>query len=359
MTQRPQTPFSSLTVLAAALDLPDATTAPEWIHILPCVKGIVPTFDGRGPYVVTNAEQVIANSMAEPRGIPIDENHSTNIAAPQGREAPARGWITAMEARDDGIWGRAEWTKAGQELVTDKAYRAISPVMILNADAKTLARISVVSLVNKPNLRGLTALHQETPMNWAKIAKALGLAETATEDEILAAIAAMKSEDKAEPAELQSALTEIGVALGVTGADPASIVAAAKVKGSAKPAEIAALQAELVTVTTKLTALQSDGAKSKATAFIDGEITKGRVGVKPLREHYISMHMEDAARVEKEIGALPILGIGGQISSQPPAAGGEITSLNAEQTQVADQLGIPHEKFLASLKADAAKKDAN
>jgi phage I-like protein len=344
-----------LTVLAAALDLPDVAGAPEWIHILPCASGTIQTFDGRGPYVVTNAEQVIANSLADPRGIPIDVNHSINIAAPEGREAPARGWITAMEAREDGIWGKAEWTNEGQGLVADKAYRAISPVMILQADAKTLSRISVVSLVNKPNLRGLTALHQEQPMNWASIAKALGLAETATEEECLAAIAGLKKKETGEPAALQSALTEIGAALGVAGGDAVAILAAAKGAKTTDGA-VVAMQAELVKVTGQLTSLQSEGAKSKATTFVDGEIAKGRVGVKPLREHYISMHMEDAGRVEKELGALPILGNSGQITAQPPTTGGEITSLNAEQRQVADALGITHEAMLATVKAEQSKE---
>jgi phage I-like protein len=344
-----------LTVLAAALDLPDVAGAPEWIHILPCASGTIQTFDGRGPYVVTNAEQVIANSLADPRGIPIDVNHSINIAAPEGREAPARGWITAMETRADGIWGKAEWTNEGQGLVADKAYRAISPVMILQADEKTLSRISVVSLVNKPNLRGLTALHQEQPMNWASIAKALGLAETATEEECLAAIAGLKKKETGEPAALQSALTEIGAALGVAGGDTAAILAAAK---GAKTTDgvVTALQSEVTTLTNTLNGHVKASKLVAATNFVDNEIKKGRQNVKPLREHYIAMHQEDAARVEKEIGMFAILGGGGQITTQPPTTGGEITSLNAEQRQVADALGITHEAMLATVKAEQSKE---
>lgn len=70
------------------------------------------------------------------------------------------------------------------------------------------------------------------------------------------------------------------------------------------------------------------------------------------------MHAQDAARVEKEISALPILGLTGQLSQLAPGSTSEITALNAEQMQVADQLGIRHEKFLASLQA-YAKKDAD
>jgi phage I-like protein len=96
--------------LAAAQGLPDGPNVPEWVHLRPTAKGAILTFDGRGPYTVLSAEEVIANSLRDPRGIPIDENHSTNLAAPEGREAPVRGWVAQMEARADGIWGRVEWT---------------------------------------------------------------------------------------------------------------------------------------------------------------------------------------------------------------------------------------------------------
>lgn len=341
---------SPLVALAAAMDLPESEGAPEWVHLLPAAKGEIQTYDARGPYRMADIEAVIAASMQSERGMPIDENHATDTAMQNGNGAPARGWIKELQARADGLWGRVEWTKAGAELLADRAYRGISPVFNHLAD-KTITRVLRASLTNKPNLKGLVALNEETAMNLAAIAKALGLGEDADEAAILAAIVKLNKPE--EPA-LQSALSEIGTALGVDGGDPATILAAAKAaKGGS--AAITAMQAELTSVTGQLNAMKADGAKAKATAFVDGAIAQGRVGVKPLRDHYIAMHCEDPARVEKEIGALPALGAGGQISAHPPGNPAEITSLNAEQTQVADQLGIPHDKFLASLQADAKK----
>lgn len=345
MTKRSPIPFVAL---AAAIDLPESEGAPEWVHLLPAAQGEIQTYDSRGPYRLADIEAVIAASMQSERGMPIDENHATDTAMQNGNGAPARGWIKALEARADGLWGRVEWTKAGAELLADRAYRGISPVFNHLAD-KTITRVLRASLTNKPNLKGLVALNTENAMSFAAIAKALGLGDDASEEAIIAAIGKMKSATA-----LQSSLTEIGVALGVDGGDPAAVLAAAKTAKGGVGA-ITALQTELTTVTGKLNALQADGAKAKAIAFVDGAIAQGRVGVKPLRDHYIAMHCEDPARVEKEIGALPALGAGGQISAQPPATGAEITSLNAEQAQVADQLGIPHDKFLASLQADAKK----
>lgn len=340
-----------LVALAAAMDLPESEGAPEWVHLLPSAQGEIQTYDDRGPYKMADIAAVVAASMQSERGMPIDENHATDTAMQNGNGAPARGWIKELQARADGLWGRVEWTKAGAELLADRAYRGISPVFNHLAD-KTITRVLRASLTNKPNLKGLVALNTENAMSFAAIAKRLGLGDDASEEAILAAIDKMKKPD--EPA-LQSALTEIGTVLGVEGGNPAAVLAAARSAKTGTDA-ITALQAELTTVTGKLNTLQADGAKIRATAFVDGAIAQGRVGVKPLRDHYIAMHCEDAARVEKEIGNLPALGSTGQITAQPPATGAEITSLNAEQTQVADQLGIPHDKFLASLQADAKKE---
>ena len=348
MTKRSPTP---LVAQAAAIDLPEGAEVPEWVHLLPAAQGEIQTYDARGPYHLADIEAVIAASMQSERGMPIDENHVIDTAMANGLGAPARGWIKELQSRADGLWGRVEWTKAGRELLADRAYRGISPMFNHLAD-KTITRVLRASLTNKPNLKGLVALNEESAMDLAAIAKAAGLGDDATEEAIIAAIGKLK---KPEDTAMQSAMAEIGVALGVEGGDPAAVLAAAKAAKTGDGA-LAAMQAELASVTTQLTSMKADGAKARATAFVDGEIAKGRVGVKPLRDHYIAMHCEDAARVEKEIGALPALGAGGQISAQPPAQGAELASLNSEQTAVADQLGIPHDKFLASLQADAKKE---
>lgn len=149
-----------LTALCAALPLPPAEpdAAPRYIHLLPA--GEVTTMDGRGPYRVPSAAALIAASLAVGDRLPIDENHSTDIAAPKGAPSPAQGWIIGLQARSDGIWGEVEWNAAGRGLVAEKAYRHISPVIAHRPDG-TVTGILRASLVNRPNLRGLTALHQQ------------------------------------------------------------------------------------------------------------------------------------------------------------------------------------------------------
>lgn len=293
---------------------------------------------------------MIAASFAESDRLPIDENHATDLAAPLGHPAPARGWIVEMQAREDGIWGRVEWTEAGRVMVADRAYRALSPVVI-HDKGKTISRILRASLVNRPNLRGLAALNQETTMTlMERLAELLGLDPAATEDQILAAVSTLNQ----APA-LQSALTEIGTALGVA-ADQTAILAAARAR-SVTTDQVTALQSELTTVASELRTLKETGARAQAEAFVDGEIRKGRVGVKPLRDHYVAMHMADAARVEKEIGALPILGASGTLNSPPPAQQDGQIALNADQLAAARLIGIDPKAYAETLKAEGRTQE--
>lgn len=303
--------------LCAATPLPDSPDAPEWIHLVPSGTEIR-TVDGRGPYHLTDLQAVIARSTGK---LPIDENHSIDLAAPRGEASPARGYIVELQARADGIWGRADWTDTGRAMVADRAYLGISPVLVHDGKNNVLA-IARASLTNRPNLEGLTSLHnQETSMTSA-VAKALGLADDAGEDQILTAIGNLK----APQVSLQSQLGQIGVALGVAAdAAPEAILTAAKAKSAAQPAEITALQSQLTEVTNRLNEITTTTAREKAEAFVDAAIREGRVGVKPVRERYIAMHMQDPEGTAALIAAMPA--IGGELTTTVPQI-----ALQSEQT---------------------------
>jgi phage I-like protein len=332
--------------LASAADLLGGADAPEWVHLLPVLVGNVLTFDGRGPYKITDAQAVIQASLEDPRGLPIDENHATDLAAPDGRPAPARGWIVELQARKDGVWGRVEWTEEGRALVKGRAYRGLSPVLSIDPkDRSTVRRLMRASLVNTPNLKGLTALNQENPMTLqARLAEKLGLKADATEDDIVAACV-----PKTDTA-LQSAITEIGTALGVEGGDAKAIVAAAKLV-KATGTNVVALQTELNTVKAQLETVTQAQKRAASTAFIDGALKAHRAGVNQgNRDELIALHMEQPAVVEKLIGGMPQLGPTGLPLTPPPADGS--VALNAEQLSAAKALGISVEAYTKTLKAD-------
>lgn len=340
----------------------DDASAPEWVHLLPNpADGNVMTGDARGPYKLAPFAEIIKNSFADRDALEIDINHATFLAAPKGGDARAVGWIKEMQAREDGLWGRVEWTTEGAQLVTSKAYRGISPVVLHASETdKRISRLANASLVNRPNLRGLTQLHQqETSMSFMqRLAKLLGLNDDATEEDVAAAVQkAIKPAD--EHVALQSSLTSIGDALGVKGGDAAAVLAAAQsaAGGAASSDEVLALQSEVSSLTTQLNTLTESGARDKATAYVDGEIKRGRAGVKPLRDRYITMHMADEADTVALIEALPVL-TGSGLSVAPPEAKDGIVSLNAEQTAVAGMLGLSTEEFAAQLKTSGQQEAA-
>lgn len=192
-------PSVSPAVLCAAQPLqPSGAGAhvPELVHLLPA--GVIRTRDGRGPFRLADAAAVIARSLpAGGASLPIDENHSIDLATPKGGPSPARGWIVELQARADGVWGRVEWTPEGRALVASRAYRHVSPVIQCDAEGRVL-RILRASVVNIPNLTELAALNasqtsalSETIMDLTKLREALALPADAGEAAILDAIAAL------------------------------------------------------------------------------------------------------------------------------------------------------------------------
>lgn len=345
--------------MMAAQELPvleNEGQVPEWIHLVPA--GRIETFDGRGPYEISDPQAVIEASFAARGDIEIDVNHSTFLAASKGGEAPARGWITEMQARQDGIWGKVRWTKEGARLVAEKAYRRISPVLDLSLeDSKRVVSIRNASLVNRQNLRGLTALNfeKEERMSFLEqLAALLGLDAGASEDQVTAAIKKLKDGGEGTVA-AQSQLLEVATLLGLpAGGD---VVAAVKANSSS-PAQLIALQSTVTDLTTalaaqseELTALKGSNAKDKAEAFIAAEIQRGRFLPPDFREKAIAMHQEDPQGTEKLIAGFPMLNGPNLAHAVPPASDGQI-SMNAEAVQAAKLLGLSTEDYQSVLEEE-------
>ncbi len=147
--------------------------------------------DGRGPYQAPDADALIGLFQREGRKLPVDENHAIDLAASRAiRARRAAGSSSCRPART--VSGAASNGPKGCRLVVGKAYGYLSPVFLHTA-AKPyrVAKLTRVALTNDPNLDFLTALHhyQEEPDMLAQILKALGLPDTTTEEQALAAVA--------------------------------------------------------------------------------------------------------------------------------------------------------------------------
>lgn len=101
---------------------------PEWIEVVPAGK--FSTRDGRGPFVNDDSEAVLrrTDALRMDAGYPIDYDHATDFAAPEGQPAPAAGWMTAFKIENGVILAKVEWTPQGAHAVTNRNWRHVSPV---------------------------------------------------------------------------------------------------------------------------------------------------------------------------------------------------------------------------------------
>lgn len=329
------------------MSLPDGPpgVVPEWLHIIPA--GTFSGVDGRGPFKLTNAAAVIANSMSAGKLV-LDENHSTDLAAPRGEPAPARGWVVELQSRADGIWGRVEWNEDGKHLMATKSYRGISPVFVADKKTGEVIQVQRVSLTNNPNLAQLQTLHhqQETGVDLGKLRKALGLAETADGDAIVAAVERCTAEVTAHAANIAA----IAAAAGATATTAQDLVVQLQAQQSAA-GDVQLMAGKIVALETQLNTMKADASRAAAVAYVDGAIKEGK-NIVNLRDHYIARHMVDAASVEREIGNFVSINAGGLSRTTHAASDDDPT--DTEMT-VAKKMGLDPKALAAHRrKADGA-----
>jgi phage I-like protein len=146
-------------------------------------------------------------------GLLVDFDHGSMDA---GQSSRAAGWITDMALRDDGLYAAVRWSASGRSAVEGGDYRYLSPVFPWadredlgagpdGAARCRLTRIERAGLTNDPGLRGIRAVcrrdstagaasaepaKQQEHAKMKKVLTALGLPDTATEDEAAAALQA-------------------------------------------------------------------------------------------------------------------------------------------------------------------------
>ncbi|WP_424682925.1 phage protease [Frateuria sp. YIM B11624] len=195
------------TALCAALDVAERAAlcfalgdvdaadlaAPQWRELIPApnANGLVQGRDGRW-WRMPNAQAVVDQFDLD---LAVDINHASELKAPKGEEAPAQGWVDALEARNGAVWGRIAWNDDGRQVVAGRKYRFLSPVFKFDPDTRQIFRLTSVALVNDPNfpLALNRAADQENPPVDEAIRKALGLPETATPAEAVTAINALQT----------------------------------------------------------------------------------------------------------------------------------------------------------------------
>lgn len=325
----------------------------KWLKLIPA--GTFSGRDGRGPYNAGDRASLerIADMTRRYVGktdMVVDYEHQTLEAKANGKPAPAAGWISRIEARDDGLYGLVEWTAQAATAIAGKEYRYLSPVYFHRKDG-TVLLLQHVALTNTPNLdlpevSAHSAYHhtQEVPMKL--LLAALGLAEGASEAEALVAVNSLISDRKA-----------IAAAAGLAADVTADVIVSAMKSGSGAPdpskyvpiAMVSAMQADLK-------ALQDQASTDKAEEAVSTAIREGRL-TPAMKDWAIAYHRTDAAGFADFIGKAPVLTASQRAGTPPPQK--KEGELDGHHAQMAAAMGVDPVAYAKTLAEEEAEREAN
>lgn len=292
-------------------------TIPEWVQLTPAGPDIRGR-DGR-LFQLQNAAGIVAAFNADKRPIVIDIDHASEKAR-TGDPVPAQGWIEAMEARDGQIWGQVSWTAGGRALMSQQAYRYLSPVLMISKHTGAVHSVRSAGLVHRPNL-DMAALNSQTdeeipPMDEA-IRLALGLSAGATSADAVTAINTMKSDHTTA---LNAAREEVDLTKFVPKTDYDLVVA----------------------TNSELKQFKDDALEAQMNAVVDQAITDGKIAPAS-RDHYIASC--NAMGLEPFKGLVKTLPVITGVQPKPKAGDTAATALNSEDAYAMKQLGLSAEEF--------------
>lgn len=153
------------------------------------------------------AHQIIENAKLAKNDFLIDYEHQNLHAATNGQPVIAAGWFkgTNLVWQDDGLYAESvDWTPKAAAMIADKEVRYISPVFSYDPITGEVTGILSVAITNDPGLDCIKEITLAAMTKYAAgstpptenimdkilelLRKLLGLADTATEAEILEAL---------------------------------------------------------------------------------------------------------------------------------------------------------------------------
>ena len=315
----------------------DDANVPSAIQLLPSGK-LIQAFDGRR-FSNPDPDAIVAKFRANGIDLPIDWEHAQELLAPKGQQAPAAGWITGLENRNGELWASVKWTPAGTESLKTKSYRYISPGFLHNAKGEVLA-LSSAALVNKPALKlqalataraEVDAQHQENTVDKIALCKQLGIAETSTDEQVLAAIAAQKTAaDKAVQELALARAQQPDLKTFVPRQDyELAIARVSALESSANAAKVAAHQVQV-------------------EAEIEGATRAGKITPATVAFYRSTCSTEEGLAIFREfVKVAPAIGAPSGLDARMPEGVG-VASLSAEEKLIAANCGVSEDEMKKS-----------
>lgn len=302
----------------------------------------------------TNAPMVLANAQRRANRFVIDYEHQTQLSEKNGQPAPAAGWFDAANLvfrPGEGLFAASvEWTERASGFIRAKEYRYISAVFGYDKETGTVLFLICAALTNTPALDGLDEVSlaalsarfladtapapssggtsEHDPMNpvLKALLAALGLTESATEQEAVAALTVFKT----AAAKVDGLNVEVAALKSAT-PDPARFVPIDKFNQ---------LNTELVQL--KASTVDREVEDLISQAKLAGKVTPAAEDV------WRAVGKADIAQLKKLVDTTPgnpALGGGSQTQGQAPAGDGK--TLNEAELAVCKAMGLTPEQFLA------------
>jgi len=334
----------------AAQAIPLPKELKEWIQLMPV--GHWEEFRGGGPgygepmdITAEHIAQMAANFAKYLNPILFDYEHESCWG-----NTRAAGWIVEVRADADGLWGRVEWTKTAQQEILDAEYRYCSPMWDFNyqdpkSGERVGARLHSAALTNTPffeDMEQKLAAKEGKMEELKKVAAALGLAETATLEDILAAITKLKEAAPAATKKLEEMLTATRNELRLPAtATSEELIAAIKARGAG--------ESELAQ---RVKDLEASERKTRASALVEKYQAEGKL-VKADIAWAQEQAEKDPTAFEKFM-ASAIVKIPPQGPPKPPLNADGSPVPTAAEIATAEATGVP----AANIAAQRVKREA-
>jgi phage I-like protein len=313
------------------------------------------------------ALRVLSRVHARKTPIVVDYEHQTLLADENGQPAPAAGWIEPLSVQyreGEGFFAPVKWTSRAQSMIEGDEYKFISPVLPYDPKTGEVLDIIHIALTNNPAVDGMApvaalssrydldpATTEETDtVERKELIKLLGLADDATDAQILVALKAATGAQAA----LAALRTELNLdENGDASAAIAALKGSATAAGKPDPAQYAPISVvtELQQQVAALKAKTDDGEKED---LINEGIEAGKLMGD---EHVKWARTLDVAALKSyldkapAIAALKATQTGGK---KPAGTEGDDTQLDDVQLAVCKQLGIDPAEYKKTLAASAA-----
>ncbi|WP_373388996.1 phage protease [Pseudomonas alcaligenes] len=309
------------------------------------------------------ATKVIERFHARKNKRVVDYEHQTLLKEENGQPAPAAGWYIDLEWREgEGLFAKVQLTARAAQYIATGEYQYFSPVFLYNPTTGDVLDVQMGALTNAPAIDGMQELSlraaasfglfdepsEEKPVNPLLLAvcAALGLADTTTEEQAVAALSAHNTDlrkllgldDKATGEALLAACTGLKAKATAGAPDPSKFVPVSVVDGL--KGDIAALTARL-----------GERDQKDLDAEIAGALEDGRLHAS-METWARDLGKSDRAALTAYLDkAAPIAALlGSQTNGQRPVPD-EKTGLTQEEQAVCSQMGLTPEQFKAAKEA--------